>query len=189
MYKLRLVAITDRKLVREVPLIEEITNNSTSTSNAAGLMTTIYKILFEVQVLTRFYLTNQDNTTIFEGTAAARQLFLNDGFLKNARSISSDLRYAVPPSMQPVFSKYRLKLLPGYSGFKVAIEVNPVILGGNIKAYQPVVTLPADVDIQVLLLRKDHIIDIYTNRRLRTSIKATGYFSNDDVPAPKHFHS
>ena len=31
MYKLRLVAITDRKLVREVPLIEELTNNSSST--------------------------------------------------------------------------------------------------------------------------------------------------------------
>ena len=31
MYKLRLIAITDRKLVREVPLIEEITTNSSST--------------------------------------------------------------------------------------------------------------------------------------------------------------
>jgi hypothetical protein len=31
MYKLRLIAITDRKLVREVPLIEEINTNSSST--------------------------------------------------------------------------------------------------------------------------------------------------------------
>lgn len=150
-------------------------------------MTTIYKILFEVQVLHEFYLTNQDNTTIFEGTAAARQLFLNDRFLKNARSISSDLRYVVPPSMKAVFDKYRLKLVPGYSGFKIGIEVNPVILGGNIKAYRPVVTLPGNLDIQVLLLRKDHIIDIYTNRRMQTNIKTAAYFSNDDVPGAKTF--
>jgi hypothetical protein len=150
-------------------------------------MTTIYKILFEVQVLHEFYLTNQDNTTIFEGTTAARQVFLNDRFLKNARSISSDLRYLVPPSMQSVFNKYRLRLLAGYSGFKVAIEVTPVILGGNISAYQPVVQLPNDLDIQILLLRKDNIIDIYTNRRLRASFKAAGFFSNDDVPGAKAF--
>src|SRR5688500_17531488 len=112
-------------------------------------MTTIYKILFEVQVLHEFYLTNQDNTTILEGTAAARQLFLHDRFLKNARKISSDLRYAVPPSMQSVFSKYRLKLIAGYSGFKIGIEVKPVTLAGNIRAYEPVVTLPGDLDIQV----------------------------------------
>jgi hypothetical protein len=150
-------------------------------------MTTIYKILFEVQVLHEFYLTNQDNTTIFEGTAAARQLFLHNRFLKNTRNISSDLRYAVPPSMQTVFNKYRLKLIAGYSGFKIGIEVNPVTLAGNIKAYQPVVTLPGDLDIQVLLLRKDNIVDIYTNRKLQTNIKATGYFSNDDVPGAKTF--
>lgn len=150
-------------------------------------MTTIYKILFEVQVLHEFYLTNQDNTTIFEGTAAARQLFLHNRFVKNARNISSDLRYAVPPSMLAVFNKYRLKLIAGYSGFKIGIEVNPVTLAGNIKAYQPVVTLPGDLDIQVLLMRKDNIIDIYTNRKLQTNIKATGYFSNDDVPGAKTF--
>lgn len=150
-------------------------------------MTTIYKILFEVQVLHEFYLTNQDNTTVFEGTAAARQVFLGDRFLKNARSISSDLRYVVPPSAQNVFNKYRLKLVTGYSGFKIGIEVKPVILGGNIKAYEPVVQLPDDLDIQVLLLRKDHSIDIYTNRRLRTNIKTAGYFSNDDIPGAKTF--
>jgi len=150
-------------------------------------MTTIYKILFEVQVLHEFYLTNQDNTSIFEGNAAARQVFLNNRFLKNARSISSDLRYLVPPAMQAVFNKYRLRLLAGYTGFKVAIEVTPVILGGNIKAWQPVVALPADLDIQVMLLRKDNIIDIYTNRRLQTNIKAAGYFSNDDLPGAKFF--
>lgn len=150
-------------------------------------MTTIYKILFEVQVLHEFYLTNQDNTTIFEGNASARQAFLNNRFLKNARSISSDLRYAVPPSMQGVFSKYRLRLLAGYTGFKVGIEVIPIILAGNIKAYQPVVELPADLDIQVLLLRKDSIVDIYTNRRLQTNIKAAGYFSNENLPGAKTF--
>lgn len=150
-------------------------------------MTTIYKILFEVQVLHEFYLTNQDNTTIFEGNAAARQLFLSDRFQKNARNISSDLRYAIPPSMQSVFARYRLKLVPGYSGFKIGIEVNPVILGGNIKAYQPAVPLPNNLDIQVLLLRKDNIVDVYTNRRLRSNIKAAGYFSNDDVPGAKIF--
>jgi hypothetical protein len=150
-------------------------------------MTTIYKILFEVQVLHEFYLTNQDNTTIFEGTAAARQLFLNDRFIKNARSISSDLRYVVPPSMQSVFSQYRLKLLAGYSGFKIAIEVIPVILGGNIRAYKPVKELPGDLDIQVLLLRKDYMIDIYTNRRLQINLKRAGYFSNDDLPGAKTF--
>lgn len=150
-------------------------------------MTTIYKILFEVQVLHEYYLTNHNNATIFESSAAARQSFLNDRFLKNARSISSDLRYAVPPSMQSVFSKYRLKLLAGYTGFKVGIEVTPFTLAGNIKAYKPVVTLPDDLDIQVLLLRKDSIIDTYTNRRLRTNIKAAGYFSNDDLPGAKTF--
>jgi hypothetical protein len=89
--------------------------------------------------------------------------------------------------MQSVFSKYRLKLVPGYSGFKIGIEVYPVTLGGNIRAYQPVVTLPNDLDIQVLLLRKDNIIDVYTNRKLQTNIRTAGYFSNDDISGAKTF--
>jgi hypothetical protein len=137
-----------------------------------------YKILCDVRLLHEFYLTKPDGTTIFGAvSAAARDSFLQDFFNRNQRSINSDLDYQVPADAQRMFDNYHLKLVRGYSGFKIAIEVIPTTDSGKI-AYQPLVSLPPDLNIPILLLRSSDDFDTYTNRRSSQPFDAGYYFSN-----------
>ncbi len=53
---------------------------------------TIYKPLFEVQLLHEYYLTDSNETTVFQDTAK-KELFLENMFDIDAPSISSSISY------------------------------------------------------------------------------------------------
>ncbi|HEY6901535.1 MAG TPA: hypothetical protein VI233_12865, partial [Puia sp.] len=135
-------------------------------------MTTIYKILFEVRLLHEFYLTKSDGTSIFgAANAAARDTFLQDYFDRTQRSINSDIDYRIPTTAAALYKNYRLKLVPTYSGFKIATEVLKTADNGKI-AFKPVAALPTGLNIPVLLVRTNTDFDTYTNRRFRPPFDA-----------------
>lgn len=150
-------------------------------------MSVVYKILFEVQVLHEFYLTNQDGGSIFTGNAAARQAFLFDRFSLEDRNINSDLVAVLPDAALATFKNYKLRLLPSYSGFKVAVGVKPVALAGNKKGYLPVVPLPDDLDLSILLLKKGPSVDLITNDPFKKPVNVARFFSNSALTGPKTF--
>ncbi|MBS1663844.1 MAG: hypothetical protein JST68_22555 [Bacteroidetes bacterium] len=150
-------------------------------------MTTIYKILFEVRLLHEFYLTKSDGTSIFgAANAAARDAFLQDFFDRTQRSINSDIDYRIPASAATLYKNYRLKLVPTYSGFKIATEVLRTSDGGKI-AFKPVAPLPTGLNVPILLVRTNADFDSYTNRRFKPAFNAIYYISNDNTTGPKIF--
>ena len=140
-------------------------------------MQTIYKILFEVRLLHEFYLTRQDGSVIFSGaTPADRDLFLQQCFHLERRSINSDITYTVPNTAW--FQNHQLKLVPSYSGFKVGIEVKKT-LDGALTAFAPRTPFPAGSGITVFIHRADSNVDTYTNARTKNTISKTWYISNE----------
>lgn len=147
-------------------------------------MAIVYKILFEVQLLHEFYLTDKDGS-IFSLAAPARQSYLQQRFVLNDRNVSSDLSYSVPAAAEDLFRDHKLKLLPTYSGFRVAIAVKPVSLGGGQKGYAPLVPLPGDLNIPVLIRKKDPLINAISHQSMVHETDALPYFSNQRVSGAK----
>ena len=153
-------------------------------------MPVIYKILFEVRVLHEYYLTLPDGQSIFNlPNQNDRIEFIKHRFLKDDRSINSELSFNLPDSLKKTFDNYRLRLLPAYSGCKVAIEVKRQTLGDGTVVYTPKVPLPADLNIHLLLTRINDSPDSYSNMKLRKATNAVYYLSNEDIPGIKTFPS
>ena len=149
-------------------------------------MPVIYKILFEVRVLHEYYLTQRDGQSIFNlANQDDRIEFLKDRFLQDDRSINSELSFNLPDSLKKVFDNYHLRLLPVYSGCKVAIEVKRQTLVDGTIVYTPKVPLPADLNILLLLTKINDSPDGYTNTKLRKSSNAAYYLSNENIPGIK----
>ncbi len=151
-------------------------------------MPVIYKTLFEVRLLHEFYLTKRDGTTIFEKlTQQDRETFLNEEFAEDRDPVNDDIMFQFPPSLLSKYKSHYLKILPTYSGFRVAIRVNGKTLADQTTVYDPLVPLNNDLHIFILVLRKNSTIDRYTNSRLRTALPSTYYFSNAEVAGAKTF--
>jgi hypothetical protein len=140
-------------------------------------MTTIYKILAEVKILHEYYLTDADGKSIFSlGLIADRKQFLQDFYLKGQKGIHSDISFSFSP--ESIYKEYHLKLLPTYSGFKIGVEVNRKLSGGQV-AFTPVIDLPAGTLINVLVKGVDSRIKSFTNSRIQGLINASYFFTND----------
>jgi len=150
-------------------------------------MQILYKTLFEVHLLHEFYLTKQDGTSIFaSATQADRTTFLLDFFSLGRRSINSDVGYSIPDAAVTFFQNHKLKLVPTYSGFKIATAVNTTTDGALI-AFQPVVPLAKDAAITVFINRINSAIDSFSCTRMKNTIKKIFYLSNENVVGNKTF--
>ncbi|WP_214227669.1 hypothetical protein [Pedobacter sp. B4-66] len=148
----------------------------------------VYKILFEVKLLHEFYLTDKAGKNIFEfGTQGSRLSFLKERFENNDENIDAVITFEIPRHAKVLFNNYHLKLLPSYAGFKVAVKVIPKKLPGGITAYEPVNTLPDDLCIPVLAVKKSNHLDNFTNSKMERALPATYYFSNDNVISGNRF--
>ncbi len=142
-------------------------------------MSLIYKTLFEVKLLHEFYVTNEDGTSLFELEDQADRLnFLREQYLSAKESISSDLTFGFPKSLDALYAGYFLKILPAYSGFKVLIRVNQKIQSDGSVWYSPFTSLPNDLSIHVLCLRKGRVIDMHTGARINNCLPSIYCFSN-----------
>jgi uncharacterized protein YbaA (DUF1428 family) len=151
-------------------------------------MSVIYKIVFEVKLLHEFYLTDSKGESIFDfNNQADRLFFLNKKFLADQENINSDIDFVLPGQLKRIFSDYRMKLVSTYAGFKVGVEVKQEILADGTITYVPVIPLPVDLNIQVLLLKKNDFLDRVTNKSLSKPLQAGFYFSNEAFTGARSF--
>jgi hypothetical protein len=132
--------------------------------------------------------TEPDGTVIFdEADQSGRTRFLLDQYSKGRISVNSDLLFEFPQQLVKEYEGYHLKLLPAYSGFKVAIRVNQKKLRDDSLVYEPFTPLPDKLGIHILFSKKNNGIDSYTNSRISNTLPAIYFFSNDEMVSDRTF--
>jgi hypothetical protein len=150
-------------------------------------MAIIYKILCEVKLMHEYYLTGSKGENVFDFAAQGDRIdFLFQQFVKNATTINNNLEFLIPEAQQAIFSNLHLKIIPSYSGFKLAVKCNKKILPDGTTVFEPFVTLPADINIPVMIQEKSNI-NSFSNNALKKPFRAAWYFSNQNFPGPKFF--
>lgn len=144
-------------------------------------MNIVYKILFEVKLLHEFYLTDKTGRNIFDFAAQGDRLdFLRARLEADEENIEEEIVFEIPAKAKALFGDYHLKLVPAYAGFKVAVKVIPKkILGTTV--YEPIVSLPDDLDIPIIMTRKSQRFDSFTNLKMESVLPAAYCFSNHDL--------
>lgn len=145
-------------------------------------MAIVYKTLFELRVTHEYFLTRSDGSVIFEKIAQEDRLqFLEEEFSSNKVSINEDLEFEFPETLQAYYESRYLKLIPAYSGCRVAIRVTPKILPDLSMVYEPMLPLLQEDKIIINIVRKNPDIDTYTNTRIRNACPFTYLFTNEDL--------
>lgn len=151
-------------------------------------MSRLYQPLFELRILHEYYLTDSNGDTIFDQpTPDAQQQFLLNKLKENRPSVNDDLQYSFPSSQQSQLAGCQLKLIPRYTGFSVMMAVSEAPLPSGDTAYRPLVPLPDDLLINILLTQKNHAIETITNSRISKAMPSIYYFTNQDSAVPKQF--
>lgn len=150
-------------------------------------MNIIYKILCEVKLMHEYYLTEEpapvitNERTVFNFTTQQERLdFLQKQFLKPVPHIGNDLLFVFPEMLQSFYNGYHLRVVPSYSGFKLAVRCTKVVLPDGSAAFKPLASLPENLEIIVSLEQKKAIQQV-THQSIRKPIRAAWYFSNDNV--------
>lgn len=151
-------------------------------------MSLLYKTLFEVKLTHEFYVTNSDGNTIFTlPTQAERIDFLDKLHGEDRDTVNEDLDFIFPESMEKEYSRYNLKLLTAYSGFRVVIRVSQQKMPDGSLQFKAFTPLPDNLLINVLFSKKGNSIDRFTNTRMATALPAMYFFSNDEILTPLSF--
>jgi hypothetical protein len=147
-------------------------------------MKLLYKILFEVKVLHEYYLTDPDNSCVFQDAQQTDRLaWLDKRYKSDQPAGSDDLRFILPPCMTSPFANQDLRLLNSLSGFQVAVRVKETVQGGSI-FYSPAIPLAGNFNLLVLIKTGTRFGRL-TNGRVRRPVNALYYFSNADLGQPK----
>lgn len=147
---------------------------------------TIYKILCEVKWLHEYYLTHDKGETIFEKPAQPDRLdFLFGRFVKDLPSIHEDLQFLEHP-LNKTFRNYHIKVLPSYSGFKLAVKCKKEKLGDGTVVYSPIIPLPDQLCLRVMIREKNDI-HRFTAETSPKPLNGIWYFSSNNIPHAKTF--
>jgi hypothetical protein len=151
-------------------------------------MKVIYKTLFEIKLLHEYLLTSQDGKSIFDpADQAGRLKYLLERFALNKESVNAHVSFEFPESSKLLFESSFLKLVPSYSGCKVAIKVQRNTLQDGSVVFKPQVEIGDNMDIFILIRKKTGLIDSYTSRNLHNPLPAIYFFSNDNgITAKTH---
>ena len=129
---------------------------------------TIYKILCEVKWLHEYYLTHDKGETIFEKPAQPDRLdFLFGRFVKDLPSIHEDLQFLEHP-LNKTFRNYHIKVLPSYSGFKLAVKCKKEKLGDGTVVYSPIIPLPDQLCLRVMIREKKRHSQVHCGDKSKT---------------------
>jgi hypothetical protein len=150
-------------------------------------MAIVYKILCEVKLLHEYYLTGSQGQSVFDETLQQDRLaFLYNNFSRGMPSISSDMDFVAPASQQQLFENYHLRIVPSYSGFKLAVRCRPQQLGDGTTVYAPFVALPDNLEIPVLLEAKTNIL-AFSSQLMGSPVRAGYFFTNESFPGARTF--
>lgn len=148
----------------------------------------IYKTLFHVKLLHEYFLSEQKGETIFAIPAQADRMdFLMNKMALDQPSVSNFLQFEFPEEQAPLYKDQHIRVLPTYSGCKVAVEVNAARLPDNSIVYTPKVPLQDDINISILARLTNPAFNTFTNTRIGRSTPAIYYFSNENISAAKTF--
>lgn len=151
-------------------------------------MSLLYKTLFEVKLMHEFYLTGKDGKTVFElSNQTDRINFLLNQFSEGRPTINADMEFKFPQDLETKYNNYNLKLLSSYSGFKVAVRVNQLILPDTTLVYEPLTPLPDDFNIYVQLIKRSGAFESYTHSGIYNPAASTYIFSNENISGTKTF--
>lgn len=151
-------------------------------------MAIIYKTLFEVKILHEFYTSEQKGETIFDlAMQQDRLIFLQNKLAADLPSINKDLQFEIPEAARDLFRNHHVRIVPTYSGFKAGIKVKAIKQPDNSIFYQPAIALPDDTTFTISAQKRNHELESFTNGRLRRSIPAASYFTNENIPGAKTF--
>jgi len=147
---------------------------------------TIYKILCEVKWLHEYYCTLEKGETIFDKAAQTDRMdFLFNRFVKDLPSIHEDLEFVAHPANN-TFSDHRVRVLPSYAGFKLAVRCRKEKLMDGTIAYSPFIPLPDQLCIRVMVREKKNLRR-YSAEISPRPLQPFWYFSNNDIPAARTF--
>ena len=136
------------------------------------MIANLYKVLFEVQLLHEYFLTDPDQSSVFDAANITNATDYVETRQEQGRpSVTDTVQFVVPAATQQVFRNYGLRLINTYSGFKVVIKDS--------------VTLPGDCNIFFLIKAVDETLGAITNGRMRREINSLYYFNNGTVGGAK----
>ncbi len=145
-------------------------------------MDLIYKTLFEIKLEHEYFLTLEDGKSLFEESDPITRIErLNKAHDNDRESFSRDITYDFPGKLKTLYEQHGLKLIPSYSGCKVLVRVSQLRLPDNSSVFIPFFPLPDDLEIFILLTKKDNLPDAYTNGRLNRTIPSKYIFSNENI--------
>lgn len=149
-------------------------------------MPVVYKTLFDIKLMHEYYLIREDGTTVFDLAAQSdRLLFLEREFADDKPSINDDVFFDFPEGLKAAYEGGFLKLLPSYSGCRVAIRVNAHTMADGSLVYEPFVPLPDNFTVYILINRRTFNIDAFSNGRLMLAYRPVYFFSNAAMTTPR----
>ena len=93
------------------------------------MMTELYQTLFEVLFLHEYYLTDSDQTSVFDpANIADPATYLATRMMQDRPSVTEAVQFSPPPATQQVMKQQQMRIVNGYSGFQIAVRVTPSIL-------------------------------------------------------------
>ena len=150
-------------------------------------MAVIYKIVCEVKWMHEYYLTSDKGATVFDLTAQTDRInFLFQQFIKDEPTINSDLDFTMPSSQKVLFDNLKLKIIPSYSGFKLAVKCKKKILNDGTTVYEPFIPFPNDLIVPIAIQEKNSITE-FSNNKLVGPLNPAMFFSTDNIPVAKTF--
>lgn len=146
-----------------------------------------YKILCEVKILHEYFLTEGKGENIFAGVGQQQRLdFLFKQYRKGVPHIGDHFNLVFPESVRKVYEGYRLRIVPAYSGFKLAVGCKKKIMADGSVVFTPVVALPDQLEILVLLVPKPSIAQ-FSQVSFKSPLRSKKYFSNNDTIGQRTF--
>ena len=123
-------------------------------------MTVIYKTLFEIKLLHEYFLTGQDGKSIFHSADLDSRLeYLSKQFALNKEPVNAHVSFEFPESLKLLYDSSFLKLVPSYSGCKVAIKVQRITKQDGSIGFRPQVAMGEDMDIFILIRKKTGLVN------------------------------
>jgi len=136
------------------------------------MIANLYKVLFEVQLLHEYFLTDPDQSSVFDAANIANATsYLATKQQQGRPSLANTVQFVLSAATQQVFRNYGLRLIDTYSGFKVVVK--------------DTVKLPGDCNMSFLIRSADGSLGAITNGRMRREINSLYYFNNGSVGGAK----
>ena len=150
-------------------------------------MSSVYKILCEVKWLHEYYLTLEKGETVFaKPTQTGRLDFVFARFVKDLPAINEDLLFVPGPAYESPYADRKIRIIPSYSGFKLAVKCRQEQLINGTIVYTPFIPLPDDLCIRIMIQERKNIRR-YSGLLRTNPFHAHLYFTSNDIPAARTF--